>query len=212
MASSIEGRGSSRRDRKKDKTRRDLLDTADELFQRKGFESTTLEEICEGAGISLRTFFRYFESKRDLALYESLRNIARLRDAVARVKTPCEALDEIETLYDFMAMELEHDEKARRRLFVMAGEPTLSGRSLVLDLDTEGCIAAALGGSGSTSAGFDAQMLAVMIVGGVRRVVMDWISQHGRSSLREGIARVFSAARRSGLLADANAPTPPTNI
>lgn len=193
-------RPGSRRDQKKDKTRRSLLETADSLFQRKGYEATTLEEICEGAEISLRTFFRYFESKRDLALYENMRNIARLRDMLAQVKTAQEALDGIEALYDFIALEFEQDEKARQRLFLMAKEPALVGRSLALDLDTEACIASALEGGARAPVGIDAQMLAAMIVGGVRRVVMDWVAQNGETSLRKAIAGVFSAARRSGLL------------
>jgi AcrR family transcriptional regulator len=37
-----------------------------DLFAEKGFEETTVDHIVEAAGTSRRTFFRYFESKRDL--------------------------------------------------------------------------------------------------------------------------------------------------
>ncbi len=37
-----------------------------EVFERKGFEATTIEDIAAAAGISRRTFFRYFPSKNDI--------------------------------------------------------------------------------------------------------------------------------------------------
>ena len=37
-----------------------------DLFAEKGFEETTIDDIVNAAGTSRRTFFRHFESKRDL--------------------------------------------------------------------------------------------------------------------------------------------------
>lgn len=46
---------------------RDAIWTAAiDLFAEKGFDETTVEDIVAAAGTSRRTFFRYFESKRDL--------------------------------------------------------------------------------------------------------------------------------------------------
>ena len=44
-----------------------LLDTAQHLMQTKGFTATTVDEICEKAGISKGGFFHHFKSKEDLA-------------------------------------------------------------------------------------------------------------------------------------------------
>ncbi|MBI1329745.1 MAG: TetR family transcriptional regulator [Alphaproteobacteria bacterium] len=190
----------SRRSQNKDRTRRALLDAADDLFLTKGYQATTLDEICEKAGISLRTFFRYFESKRDLALYENFRNMARLRDLLSRALSPEQLLDELEALYDFMALEFEQDAKARQRLFRMAAEAELAGRSLTLDLDTETRIASAFVAGGMDAAKPDASLVAVMIVGGVRRAVSRWVETRGKGSLREDIAAVFVAIRKSQMV------------
>jgi len=52
--------------RKRQIVRDAIYDAAVELFAKEGFEQTTVEEVAEAAGISRRSFFRYFESKDDL--------------------------------------------------------------------------------------------------------------------------------------------------
>jgi mycofactocin system transcriptional regulator len=44
-------------------SRRTLERIALELFARQGFEATTVEQIADQAGVSRRTFFRYFDTK-----------------------------------------------------------------------------------------------------------------------------------------------------
>src|SRR3712207_4537274 len=67
------------RERKKLKTRLALVDAAVELFERKGFEATTVEEICERAEVSPSTFFRYFPAKEAVVFPD-----ADERNAIAR--------------------------------------------------------------------------------------------------------------------------------
>ncbi|MFZ3565632.1 mycofactocin system transcriptional regulator [Streptomyces sp. BH097] len=47
-------------------SRADLERIGFELFARKGFDATTVDDIAGAAGIARRTFFRYFASKNDL--------------------------------------------------------------------------------------------------------------------------------------------------
>jgi len=56
------------RERKKQRTREALIDSAHALFCANGFEATTIDQIAESVDVSSRTFFRYFTSKEDVAL------------------------------------------------------------------------------------------------------------------------------------------------
>lgn len=55
------------RQRKKNQTRRAIIDTAANLFRKKGFEATTLEEIADAANVHKQTVLRYFKSKEEIA-------------------------------------------------------------------------------------------------------------------------------------------------
>jgi AcrR family transcriptional regulator len=46
--------------------RAELADLALELFAERGYEETTVEDIARAAGLSKRSFFRYFPSKEDV--------------------------------------------------------------------------------------------------------------------------------------------------
>ncbi|MDT0327023.1 TetR/AcrR family transcriptional regulator [Nocardiopsis lambiniae] len=56
------------RERKKRRTRRTLADTALRLFLQRGYDDVTLDELTERAGVSVRTFFRYYSSKEEVAM------------------------------------------------------------------------------------------------------------------------------------------------
>src|SRR5690349_2906789 len=66
------------RERKKAQTREALGDAALELFNDRGFEQTTVEDIAEACDVSPRTFFRYFRTKEDVLFAESDERCGRL--------------------------------------------------------------------------------------------------------------------------------------
>lgn len=95
--------GRSLRNRKKQETARSLLDAGRELFQRQGFDETSVDQIAEQANVSRGTLFNYFPSKEALLIavareeVQSLRRmletgLAHVPSAVARARRVMEIL------------------------------------------------------------------------------------------------------------------------
>jgi AcrR family transcriptional regulator len=67
-------------ERKRQLVRDQLSESALRLLARQGYEETTVEQIVAAAGVSRRTFFRYFKSKEDV-IVESIGDLgSAIRD------------------------------------------------------------------------------------------------------------------------------------
>lgn len=53
----------SRIERKKEETRKKIISVAMDLFNRQGFDQTTVEQIAEVADVAKGTVFNYFPAK-----------------------------------------------------------------------------------------------------------------------------------------------------
>lgn len=85
----------SLRQKKKLKTREEIIEAALSLFETKGFEETTVAEIASAAGVSPRTMFRYFASKEDLVFLgqeEENRLVVQLAKGIPRGTNPITAI------------------------------------------------------------------------------------------------------------------------
>jgi mycofactocin system transcriptional regulator len=54
------------------------------LFTEQGFDQTTVDQIATAAGVSRRTFFRYFDTKTDVLWHSFDAEVARLRGLLDR--------------------------------------------------------------------------------------------------------------------------------
>jgi AcrR family transcriptional regulator len=129
----------SLRDRKRARTRQALVDAAIELFDRDGYEPTTVADIAAAAEIGTRTFFNYFASKEELLFPESDARVATAIEAIAARgahDTPADVL-----LRALQSVGAESDEMAGRvaelRLRLTRTVPAVRGRALQIQLDAQ---------------------------------------------------------------------------
>ncbi|MGW0198588.1 TetR/AcrR family transcriptional regulator [Nonomuraea sp. NPDC003201] len=145
----VDNGGVGLRERKKQRTRRALVEAALRLFDEKGFDETTLAEIAAEADVSTRTFFSYFASKEDVVFYDSARKMelatATLADR-APGETPGDLLLRIveESLTWLTTYEELTFEDAELRIRLVLKEPTLRARALVMLLESQTTLARAL--------------------------------------------------------------------
>jgi AcrR family transcriptional regulator len=92
--------GSGRRERKKDETKRKIIDVALEMFHRQGFAATTMEQIADTADVAKGTLYNHFATKEAI-VGEYMRRTVRENEPDA-VKFFKELPDTRSRLYVFM--------------------------------------------------------------------------------------------------------------
>jgi TetR/AcrR family transcriptional repressor of nem operon len=70
-----------RKARPNSRTREQLLDAAQELMLAKGYTATSVDEVCEAAGLTKGSFFHYFEGKEHLGRLVAERYYTSSREA-----------------------------------------------------------------------------------------------------------------------------------
>ena len=84
MAQTLGPPTQGRREAHKQATRLALQQAADRLFAEQGYGATTVRDIAEAAGVTERTFFRYFTGKEELIIEDALSWLPVLLDKLSR--------------------------------------------------------------------------------------------------------------------------------
>jgi AcrR family transcriptional regulator len=71
---------SDRKEREKEMRRKDIVDTAERLFFKKGYEKITMANIAEGAELARSTLYLYFKNKKEIYLAISIRGTEILNE------------------------------------------------------------------------------------------------------------------------------------
>ncbi|MDQ5835101.1 MAG: TetR/AcrR family transcriptional regulator [Actinomycetota bacterium] len=105
------------RERKKQRTREQIVEAAMGLFAERGYQATTIADIASAAEVAPRTFFSYFPSKEAVVFHNVERNLDGLASAL-RDRLPGEtAFDALRRWIDGMFDEwmAEGDEALLRK-------------------------------------------------------------------------------------------------
>lgn len=126
-----------------------LEQAALELYRERGFDQTTVTEIAERAGLTERTFFRYFADKREMLFsgQDRLREIyVHTIEAAPETAQPLEAV--AAALEAAAPVFHGRHELARQRQMVIDATPGLQERELLKRASLASAIADALHGRG----------------------------------------------------------------
>jgi AcrR family transcriptional regulator len=113
------------RDRKKEQTRIAICGAALELFERQGFEGTTVDDIADAANVSPRTFFRYFDSKMDVILTHKGEDEESLRDLLMARPAHEGPLEAVHSVFQERLAAVKENPEMIRQFRVLMSSPTL---------------------------------------------------------------------------------------
>jgi AcrR family transcriptional regulator len=109
-----------------------LRQAAMALYVERGYDETTVAEIAERAGLTARTFFRYFADKREVLFAGSDALQQRLIDALEAAPDAAKPMDAVAAALDAAADVIGHDrEFSGRRQSVIDANAELRERELI---------------------------------------------------------------------------------
>ena len=193
----------SLRERKRARTRQAIVDAAVDLFERNGYEGTTVADIAAAAEIGTRTFFSYFASKEEVLFPESDDRVRATIDAIAS-RDPSESPASV-LVRALRSTAAQGDDlsgrTARLRMRLIREVPAVRGRGLQIQLEAQREIARHLaeaypGSLDPVSAGALAGALVGAVTGALMVLFDDPSRRDDPASVRAAIEQATEIALR----------------
>jgi AcrR family transcriptional regulator len=103
-----------------------------ELYSERGYDQTTVAEIAKRAGLTERTFFRYFADKREVLFHGSVLLQERLVQGIEDAAPTLSPIDAVGAALEAAACPMEEvRDFALRRQAIVAANPELQERELI---------------------------------------------------------------------------------
>lgn len=194
-------------------TRAELEQVAFALFDRQGFEDTTVDDIAAAAGIGRRTFFRYFRSKNDIAWGDFEGELDRMRDHLAALPAELPVMDAIrEAIVDFNRIAPDAEQQHRRRMRLILWVPALKAHSTLRFAAWRQVVAEfAAARLGQPPGALGPQAIAHAVLGVAVAAYEQWLPEEGADlgGLLDAAMRELAAAFARPGLPPARAPGAP---
>ncbi|SOD74588.1 TetR family transcriptional regulator [Jatrophihabitans sp. GAS493] len=171
-----------------------LGQAAMELYIERGYEQTTVAEIAERAGLTARTFFRYYADKREVLFAGSGNFQANILSALDASPASVSAMEAISLALGAAASALgPHHEHARQRYSVIAANAELRERELTKMASLAVALAAGLRGRGVTEP--EASLAAETGVAVFRVAFERWVTERDDLDLSQVLRDSFAQLR-----------------
>lgn len=152
------------------------------LYSERGFENTTVAEIAAHAGLTERTFFRYFADKREVLFWGAGTLQELLVSAVVSAPDSAAPIDAVAAALEAAgALLQERRESARQRQAVIAANTELRERELIKLASLASALADALRRRGAT--GPAATLTAEAGIAVFRVAVERWVNESSQRDL-----------------------------
>ncbi len=184
------------------KTFRAIEEAGWALFHKEGFAETTVEQIAARAGISARTFFRYFDSKEALLFGDWKWQLDELSRRVQLAPTQTTPLGAIEGAVLALAESTERDRHAVqfRSMLATSSTSVKDYYRQVVQPTWEDTIARALAGRLDVDVDTDLRprLVAGMAIAALNAAMTVWVAGDCQRLLPELTSRAFDLARDPG--------------
>jgi AcrR family transcriptional regulator len=165
-----------------------------ELFVEHGYEQTTVADIAERAGLTARTFFRYFDDKREVLFHGSERLQQTMVSALKGAPANATAVEAISAALDATGEFFEGNRDfARQRSSVIASNAELRERELIKLATLSGALADALLSRGITQP--DASLAAEAGIAVFRVAFGLWVGESEQRSFSEIVSESLARLR-----------------
>jgi len=105
-----------------------LVDAAMQLYTERGFDDTTVAEIAARAGVTQRTFFRYFADKREVLFHGQDHLLGEFVRGIRDAPAGAGPVDAVASALDTVASFFDDREHSVLRSAVIAANPSLLER------------------------------------------------------------------------------------
>ncbi|MBJ7902478.1 TetR/AcrR family transcriptional regulator [Streptomyces sp. NPDC003656] len=176
-----------------------LSDTALELFDASGYEQVTVADIARAAGISQRSFFRYFGNKEDVVFGDRVPGAEEVREELCRHLDGQPAWDALRDTFVVAAEQMDADAgRWKRATRVICHTPALRARYLEKHLAWTGALVpeiAARIDSGGPVAELKARTMVNTALACFDVALERWADDAGGRSLADLVGEVFGFVR-----------------